>query len=68
MRLLNSPLSGASWYTAAKTVLKSDRGHVMAEGSADSHKLHLIDALGEGISGCPLILTYSERRAREIAG
>ena len=68
MKLLNAPLSGIGWFDAARTVLKSGKGHVMINGSADSHKLHMIDALGEGIGGCPLVLTYSERRAREIAG
>ena len=68
MKLLNAPLSGIGWFETARTILKSGRGHVQLVGSADSHKLHMIDALGEGTEGCPLILTYSERRAREIAG
>ena len=65
MRLLNSPLNELPFFTQLKRDI-IDQKHSLLCGCADPAKLHLINALCEGI-GTPLILTYSERRAREIA-
>ncbi len=65
MKLLNGPLSELPFYAQLRRDIQN-RKHGILCGCADSAKLHLISALCEGI-GTPLILTYSERRAREIA-
>ncbi|MBR6257069.1 MAG: transcription-repair coupling factor [Lachnospiraceae bacterium] len=65
MRLLNSPLNELPFFTKLKRDI-TEHKHSLLCGCADPAKLHLISALSEGV-GNPLILTYSERRAREIA-
>ncbi|MCR5249835.1 MAG: transcription-repair coupling factor [Lachnospiraceae bacterium] len=65
MKLLNAPLRELGWFDEAGEQLKNN-GRIMIGGCADSAKLHLINALSEG-KRTPLILTYSDRRAREIA-
>jgi len=64
MRLLDTPLYEIPWFSEVREKLKSGAPCIV-NGSADSHKLHLISALSEGI-GRPLIVTWSDRRAREI--
>ena len=53
-----------AFYEAALALKKKEAALVCACG--DSAKPHLIRALSEGV-GNPLILTYSERRARQLA-
>ena len=65
MRLLNEPLKELPFFSRLKNNL-GDHKHSLLCGCADPAKLHIISALSEGV-GNPLILTYSERRAREIA-
>ena len=65
MKLLNHPLEKIEWMGEAREALRQSRAYLVVNGSADSHKLHLMNALSEGEEAV-LILTYSERRAREI--
>ena len=65
MKLLNHPLEQIAWMKEAKEALRKSRAYLAVSGSADSHKLHLMNALAEGEEAV-LILTWSERRAREI--
>ncbi len=65
MRLINGPLNELPFFSGLRRDLSNDK-HGLICGCADPAKLHLISALSEGV-GDPLILTYSERRAREIA-
>ena len=64
MNLLNTPLYRFPWFKEARENLKNGKSCII-NGSADSHKLHMISALSEEI-GRPLIVTYSDHRAREI--
>lgn len=65
MIMLNSPLKELDFFPKLKEDLLNKRHGVLC-GCADPAKLHLISALSEGEPNS-LILTYSERRAREIA-
>ncbi|MBR1471803.1 MAG: transcription-repair coupling factor [Lachnospiraceae bacterium] len=65
MKLLNHPMGDIPWMGQVKERLKQQAAQIAITGSADSHKLHLINTLAEGQEAV-LILTYSERRAREI--
>ena len=64
MKILNEPLKDIEWFEeAAGRIAAGER--IRIAGSADSHRLHLMDALKT--EGRPLlILTWSERRSREI--
>ncbi len=65
MNILHAPLEELAWFGGAREELKR-KGRILAGGCADAAKPHMVSALCEGIA-CPLILTWSERRARELA-
>ena len=65
MNILHAPLKELAWFDGAREELKR-KGKLLAGGCADAAKPHLVSALCEGIAS-PLILTWSDRRARELA-
>ena len=65
MNILHAPLKELAWFDGAREELKR-KGRVLAGGCADAAKPHLVSALCEEIAS-PLILTWSDRRARELA-
>ncbi len=72
MELLNNPLRDFAWFKEAETIREVKRGAFRLSGCVDSEKLHMMNALSLGNgkdsgkrTAC-VIVTYNEKRAREI--
>ena len=71
MRTLFQPLMESAQFRKAVSCLEEPAGHVLADGCADSQKVHFAYALAESETIAPnarvrLFVTYSDLRAREI--
>ncbi|MCI2049454.1 MAG: transcription-repair coupling factor [Lachnospiraceae bacterium] len=71
MNFLLAPLKESESFRKAEALLRPQAGAVLADGCADSQKIHLAFALSEAPDGAKqapnrLFLTYSDLRAREI--
>ena len=71
MRTLFQPLMESAQFRKAVSCLVEPAGHVLADGCADSQKVHFAYALAESETIAPnarvrLFVTYSDLRAREI--
>lgn len=71
MQTIFQPLQESEAYRRAVSFLVQPAGHVLADGCADSQKVHLGFALAEEdevapFAGVRLFVTYSDLRAREI--
>lgn len=62
---MQEPLWELAEFEEAKHALEKERASLCLTGCVDSQKLHLADGLG-GEFPCRLIVTYSDKRAREI--
>ena len=71
MNTLTAPLYESENFRQIVEALGENPASVLVEGCADAQKLHMIYALTgeESLAACArfkLIVTYSDRRAREI--
>ncbi len=66
--IFREPLQELFEYDELKTELRAGRGPLQAGGCLESQKAHLLGALmDEAGCGCHLVVTYSEKRARELS-
>ena len=67
-RIFLEPLQELVEYDELRTDMKKGRGPLQAGGCLESQKAHLLGALFEEAGcGCHLVVTYSEKRAKELA-
>lgn len=66
--IFREPLQELVEYDELKHELKKNRGPLQAGGCLESQKAHLLGALMDQVGcGCHLVVTYSEKRAKEIS-
>ncbi|MBQ8261117.1 MAG: transcription-repair coupling factor [Lachnospiraceae bacterium] len=65
MELLKNPLRELKWFAKAEEKLRSGQKSIQISGCVDSEKLHIMNALAAPWDAA-IIVTYSEKRAREI--
>ncbi len=67
-RIFLEPLQELVEYDELRTDLSKNRGPLQAGGCLESQKAHLLGALMAQVGcGCHLVVTYSEKRAKELA-
>ncbi len=66
--IFREPLQQLVEYDEIKTYLNKNRGPLQVGGCLESQKAHLLGALMDQVGcGCHLVVTYSEKRAKELS-
>lgn len=67
-QIFQEPLQRLLEYTELKEEMQKNRGPLLVGGCLESEKAHLLGALMDQVDcGCHLVVTYGEKRARELA-
>ena len=66
--IFREPLQHLVEYDELKTSMQKSRGPLQVGGCLESQKAHLLGALMDQVGcGCHLVVTYSEKRAKELS-